>query len=175
MNRWFENVFLPSLFQRTGHEPLFLTRSQTNVCCDHMERMTQLVGGQYESYRHDYYVYVWNGRNVRLDYSKVNGCGQIRFGLNEDDLIDNMLEVMKQEQAQEETRIANRIRWYKEGKEGIVKRMPGWINDLRNKVESLEWMIEDCIEKGDDKAVIDRYEWQLMKIRNELERYEEVI
>ncbi len=176
MNRWFETVFLPSLFQKTGYTPLFLTRSQTNVCCENMERHeARVTAYQGDYYKHTYYTYRWNDRDVRLDFSKLNGCGQIRFGMNEDDQIDGLLDAMKREQELEETRIANRIRWYMEGKDGIVKRMPRYIKDLREKIESIEWMLEDSVENGDDKAVIDRYEWQLMKIRNELARYEAVI
>lgn len=84
MNRWFEETFFPSLFQRTGAcKSLWLTRRQTQVCVDNMERHTSRFTDRYtgEAGTHISYECDWQGRHVTLEYSKLNGCGAISFGL----------------------------------------------------------------------------------------------
>jgi septin family protein len=46
----------------------------------HVVSVTQFQG---DSTRHNYYTTEWRGRAVCLEYSKLNGCGTIIFGMNE--------------------------------------------------------------------------------------------
>lgn len=40
---WFDDTFLPSLFERFGRETHWLTRKQTAICTRYMERHTVMV------------------------------------------------------------------------------------------------------------------------------------
>lgn len=91
MNKWFEETFLPSLFERAGTcKPMWLSQKQTAVCTRNMEVHTCDV--QYspvDYYRHDDYHCTWRGRQVWLYYSSKNGCGRIEFFLNDEDRAEN--------------------------------------------------------------------------------------
>lgn len=84
MMSWFTDTFLPSLLSRAGVEHgLWLSRKQTAICLEHMECHTVLQAEFQGDYRrHNYYTMEWGERSVRLDYSKLNGCGVIVFGMN---------------------------------------------------------------------------------------------
>ena len=79
---WFYDTFLPSLLERAGtNKGMWLSRKQTAICIEKMEKHTTMVAQfQGDYYRHNYYTLEWSGRKVFLNYSKLNGCGQITFG-----------------------------------------------------------------------------------------------
>lgn len=81
---WFTDTFLPSLLSRAGvNHGLWLSRKQTAICLEHMECHTVLQAEFQGDYRrHNYYTMEWGERSIRLDYSKLNGCGLIVFGMN---------------------------------------------------------------------------------------------
>ena len=86
---WFDDTFLPSLFERFGRETRWLTRKQTAICTQNMEQHTVMVGQfQGDRARHHYYTKEWRGRTVTLNYSKLNGCGTISFGSTEQERIE---------------------------------------------------------------------------------------
>lgn len=88
MNKWFEETFLPSLFERVGtsDKGRWLSQKQTGVCCRNMELHSCAVQcDPLECYRHDDYYCKWRGREVWLFYSRKNFCGCIRFGLTEEE------------------------------------------------------------------------------------------
>lgn len=87
MDKWFDGVFLPSLFERCGtSKSLWLTRNQTSICLDNMEKHTTLTAQFQGDYtKHVYYTYDWKGRKINLQYSKLNGCGTIAFGMTSDE------------------------------------------------------------------------------------------
>lgn len=78
---WFYDTFLPSLLERAGtNKGMWLSRKQTAICIEKMEKHTTMVAQfQGDYYRHNYYTLEWSGRKVFLNYSKLNGCGQITF------------------------------------------------------------------------------------------------
>lgn len=84
---WFYDTFLPSLFDRAGtNNQMWLTRKQTAICCQYMKKnaVSYKSENSYgENWKHLYYTCVWDGRDVTLQYSKVNGCGAISFSFNE--------------------------------------------------------------------------------------------
>lgn len=82
---WFYDVFLASLFDRIGSgNEKWLTQKQTAICCQHMQQETITYDNRYgERYRALAYKTTWNGREVYMMYSKLNGCGTIHFGYND--------------------------------------------------------------------------------------------
>lgn len=145
MTKWFSDVFLPSLFQRAGKNTIWLTRRQTAICVENMERHTvcqERFGGLV---RHDYFTAEWSGRAVTLDYSKQNGCGTITFGATQ----------AEQEKAAAEGR-AEQKRIERERLERKLRRRPEqFLHDLEQERELLAWAQEDLQEDeqaGDEKA-----------------------
>lgn len=131
-NKWFNEVFLRSLFERFGiGQRYWLTKKQTSICIDNMELSFVDIGG----YKHNNYNYDWNGRHVSLSYSKLNGCGTIVFHPTEDEIKEIRL---KNEQARLE-RIKSNPRWL----EHEIKR-------LKEKIENAkEWLSYDDNDEDD--------------------------
>ena len=84
---WFYETFLPSLFARAGAEKgMWLSRRQTEVCTQYMEKHTVRNEDFYgDRTTHLYYTAKWGERDVRLSYSKLNGCGMITFSYNKEE------------------------------------------------------------------------------------------
>lgn len=86
MNKWFNDVFLPSIFERCGAcKSLWLSQKQTAVCVDNMQKRVCTESDGVYTYRHYNFVCEWRGRSVVLSYSKKNGCGSISFGMSEEE------------------------------------------------------------------------------------------
>lgn len=86
MNKWFNDVFLPSIFERCGScKSLWLSQKQTAVCVDNMKKRVCTESDGVYTYRHYNFVCEWSGRSVVLSYSKKNGCGSISFGMSEEE------------------------------------------------------------------------------------------
>ena len=107
---WFDDTFLPSLFERFGRETHWLTRKQTAICTRYMERHTVMVDQfQGDRTRHHYYTREWRGRIVTLNYSKLNGCGTISFGSTEQERAD-LAKRREVERTERELRSLRRLR-----------------------------------------------------------------
>lgn len=86
MNKWFNEIFMPSIFQRAGvGKSMWLSQKQTAICTENMKKETAVFSDGIYTYKHLNYSCVWNGRKVNLSYSKKNGCGSIIFGLNDEE------------------------------------------------------------------------------------------
>ena len=85
MTRWFQETFLQSLFQRAGtSKGLWLSQKQTVICVENMTRHSVRNRDKFgDMFSRLYYDCRWNGREVMMQYSKLNGCGMISFGLTE--------------------------------------------------------------------------------------------
>lgn len=149
MNKWFNNVFLPSIFERAGvNKPLWLSVKQTAVCTDNMPSETVMVpndiGGYY--YRVVYFC-EWQERKVSLAYSKKNGCGSITFGANADEKRQARIE-QDIEKEQKRAALLERLRnWdrgdsrYQRRRESIQKRYETALAYLRGVAD--EYYSED--------------------------------
>lgn len=129
MTKWFAETFLPSLFDRAGtNHSMWLTQKQTAVCADNMEKhITRTLEFQGYSSAHLWFSCEWNGRSVRLNYSKLNNCGTIEFSFSQDELAANREENKKERERLENESIAR------------IKRNP---ERLKKTVEILEKEIE---------------------------------
>lgn len=141
-SKWFEDVFLQSLYSAAGHAEKWLTAKQTAICTQYMQRHTARIETATGYNSHDNYVYNWDGREVILSYSKKNGCGTIWFGLNCEE--------------QEQARIENEA----EKRQNIIetaqrrfKRSPeryyATLDKIKAKINSYQQEIEESKEEGD--------------------------
>lgn len=106
-NKWFEDVFLPSLFERAKNNVMWLSAKQTQVCVENFDSCeTVRVEAECGYYRRKIYKHTWQNRPVSLYYSKLNGCGQIL------DAIENIIEDMYPDGADETT--INDLFWFED-------------------------------------------------------------
>ena len=132
MNKWFNETFHASLFERAGTcKTMWLTQKQTAICIDNMEKhVVRTLGFQGDSTKHLWFSCEWNGRNVRLNYSKLNKCGSIEFSFTEAELA-----VRKEEIKKGRERIENeRIERIKRRPERLAKV----IADIKKEIERFE-------------------------------------
>lgn len=109
MNKWFAETFLPSLFARCGaEESMWLSVKQTNICLDNMEKHISRYQGDSigTMYNHNWYSCEWQGREVILNYSKLNGCGCIKFGFNAEEMKENQIRAETERAEREAAHIA---------------------------------------------------------------------
>ncbi len=140
MAKWFEDQFLPSIFQRAGvNNHIWLSAKQTAVCVRHMEEHTMRyeVDKYGTTYKSKYYTYIWGQRKVNLQYSKKNGCGTIEFGPS----AAEQGEIERQAQAEREHIKAERIRLRKKNPERLAKE----ISRLESELETAIFF-RDCLD-----------------------------
>lgn len=142
--RWFDEVFLPSIFESMGNVPgscRWLTVKQTNVCTNNMHQKAQAYdtdGYGERSYNHLVYSYTWQGREVVLQYSKKSHTGSITFGPTQQEVEKANAERKKREEQKKEeyiTRIRNNPRM-----------LARHVNRLEKEVEYYKAMV-DVVER----------------------------
>lgn len=129
MKKWFTETFLPSLFERAGtNRSMWLTQRQTAVCVENMEKhVTKTPEFQGVSTSHLWFSCEWNGRAVRLNYSKLNKCGTIEFSFSAEELAAN-----KEKNKKERERLENES----------IERLKRHPERLKKTVDILEKEIE---------------------------------
>ena len=118
---WFEDTFLPSIFNRCHDRALWLTTKQTAVCTQNMDKITCRV----QDGTHLNFTTTWNGRFVHLWYSKLNQCGKITFGPTEAEKAQANLTHAEEKKAFEANRIER------------IKKNPERLNREVTKTEAL--------------------------------------
>ena len=168
-NEWFDNVFLKSIFERIGTNNVkWLTEKQTAVCTQYMKCETVRIKNAYDEYYvHDNYVYVWNGRNVRLSYSKKNGCGTIQFGLNAEEKaqVTQANVIRKKDTIREQAQ--RKFELHPEKYAERIKKMKLKIADYQNE-------IDECIKENDTDGLENLIEY-VNEMKEELKIWESVI
>ena len=166
-NKWFNETFLPSIFEKVGAgNQKWLTARQTMICTDNMQKATVRydADGYGTMHSHDNYSCKWNGRDVNLYYSKKNGCGCIEFGYNAEEI-----EAMRIANDAERARIkAKSIELTKKKPERLARR----VSDLETRIKILKdnWQVakdEDDCDAEDDAW----YASEIEKLENELALY----
>lgn len=165
-SKWFEDVFLQSIFDRIGHDTKWLTTKQSAICTQYMERRTAHIETATGYNNHDNYVYNWDGREVILSYSKKNGCGTIWFGLNAEE--------------QEQARIENEAEKHQkiiEAAQRRLKRSPeryyATIEKMKAKIKSCQQEIEESKEEGDTDGLENLVSY-VERLKQELTLWESV-
>ncbi len=103
MGNWFNDVFLPSLFEQVGIGSKWLSWKQTAVCIDNMDRC---VGG---------YETVWQDRVVSLHVSDWTGRGKITFSQSEDEFQTGLLQYRAQMKYWMQYRLEEKLQHDREG------------------------------------------------------------
>ena len=151
MNNWFNNVFLASLHDRAGNKGLWLSRKQTQICVENMERHNRrIMDDGISYYNHLYYTCNWQGRAVNLDYSKLNGCGIITFGLTAE-------EQDAGRKASDAEQLKIKLDRIARNKEKRPERVAEMINKLNAKIDNVHLEIADAIEDGEDDTYLQSY------------------
>lgn len=131
--KWFEKVFLPSLFDKAGiNHAMWLSQKQTAICKENMtaeSRMDAL------GHRHIFYKTTYNGREVSMQYSKKNGCGQITFGATEEEVKESMQEYNKRRI--ERAKRSGQLRL------NHPERVPKRLAELQKLIDSVLFALED--------------------------------
>ena len=157
MSKWFNDIFLPSLFDRAGaNNPIWLTAKQTAVCTANMKKNDVRYHSQFGFESHSFFTAEWNGRKVRLDFSKLNGCGTIFFSLNESE----QEEASKKAKEHNEQRRVERLRV-------MFTKHPQRFNEKLEKLQrELEEMKADNLEDINDGLITreeaDKYEQEII-------------
>ena len=144
-DKWFDKVFLPSIFAQAGHKAMYLTQKQTAVCVQRMERT--IVTYRVESgvrYSHYNFTYQWGERYVFMSYSKKNGCGWIEFGLDAGE--ERQAQAKETERLQSYIRDSARRTIKKHGIDALDKKISKTsINGARRVAEFLnDWSENEC-------------------------------
>ncbi len=154
---WFYDTFLPSLLERAGtNKGMWLSRKQTAICVEKMERHTVMVQQfQGDYYRHDYYTLEWNGRHVSLNYSKMNGCGQITFGFTAAEAEESNRRYEEEKRKEAEECRERKRKWTAWARENApdklaqrIARHQANIADLREAVEDIQEDLREAEKEG---------------------------
>ena len=166
-NKWFNETFLPSIFEKVGAgNQKWLTARQTMICTDNMQKATVRYDsdGYGTMCNHDNYSCKWNGRDVNLSYSKKNACGCIEFGYNAEEI-----EAMRiANDAEKEKEKLHRVERIKANPERLAKR----ISTIKTKIEILKDNWQAAKDANDCDAEDDAwYASEIAKLENELVLY----
>lgn len=165
-SKWFEDVFLQSIFDRIGHETRWLTAKQTAICTQYMNKKTVRLETATGYCNHDNYTYSWNGRDVLLCYSSKNGCGTIRFGLNFEE--------------QEQARIENEAEKRQQIIERAQRKLERHPGEYFERIEKMKAKISDYLEEirisieENDTYGIENLEKHVEEMKEELALWESV-
>ncbi len=119
MGSWFNDVFLPSLFEQVGTGSKWLSWRQTAICIDNMERRI----GRYET--------IWQDRIISLHISDWTGRGRITFSQSEDEF--------QMERESYRVQMKSVMPFYLEDK--LKRNREGFLQELRE----LSELMADCL------------------------------
>lgn len=145
---WFYDTFLPSLLERAGtNNGMWLSRKQTAICIEKMEKHTVMVAQfQGDYYRHDNYTLEWNGRKVFLNYSKLNGCGQITFGFTAAEAEEATRRRAEEKRQEDAERMERKRKWATWARENAPEKLEQRIQRYRTKIADLQEALKDILE-----------------------------
>lgn len=142
---WFYDTFLPSLLERAGtNHGMWLSQKQTAICIDKMARHSiEVPQSQGYSFRHDYYTMEWNGRHVDLNYSKLNGCGQITFGFTAVEAEEAGRRRAQEKRQEEVERMERKRKWTMWARENAPEKLAQRIARYQSLIADLTEAVED--------------------------------
>lgn len=168
-NKWFNEVFLPSLFERYGtNNGRWLTAKQTAICVDNFDdvKESRYISKNGDSYKSLIYLHKWNDREVILNYSKLNGCAIISFGNTPEEMEENRKSAEKRER---ERRIESlkRIRDKRNKDEKRKELYDKTIYKLKNDLEYYNDELQEAIDEN-NISDIEYYNLEIEKVKFEL-------
>jgi hypothetical protein len=145
MNKWFSEVFLPSLFERTTPDaPIYLTERQTETCERNMKATQHKTDYGYKTVLEC----EWNGRRVAMHY-----YGKYRtliFGLTENEKLERVNRRCEKE-------ISRKIERFQKH----PKKIPAEIEKINREIDSA---IADEDEPGEDAEYIGKLKAYLERL-----------
>ena len=129
-NKWFNDVFLPSLFERAGvNNALWITSKQRQVCLDYFRG----------------YVYTWQNRIIKL-YPCKNGAAQIYFCCTEEEHKTFLAQHKIDERKKDLTRLQELKKRAENGNEKAFERVKNEIARLKKLIQNFKQDITDGYE-----------------------------
>lgn len=154
-NKWLDEVFLPSLFEKAGvNRFMWLTVKQSEIIKRYFRSKCTTTDNGQNLQRVYSKIYNWQEREVNF-FGSSNGAGRIIFGTNE---TENKA-IAEHEEKKEIERFYRHVKVYN-------KRFPEkLIEELNNLKESVKYALEDLAEITD----ITEIEWleKQIAIKNE--------
>lgn len=180
---WFYDTFLPSLLERAGtNKGMWLSRKQTAICIEKMEQHTTMVPQLQGDYcRHNYYTLEWNGRHVFLNYSKLNGCGQITFGFDAAEAEEANRRHAEEKRQEAEEYMERKRKWAAWARENAPEKLEQRVRRYQAKVADLKEGMEDILEAmaeweaEGDAGMVEREQDALERTKKELAEAEAML
>lgn len=168
MCKWFDDVFLRSLFDQTGtNRDKWITAKQTAICIKYMQRSTANIETASGTYKHDNYYYQWEGRQIFLSYSKLNGCSTINFSLTPEEIEEANTAYKAEKLQQMKDRAKSRYTRHPE-------RHLDYIRKLEDKINSYQEEIKESIKENDTDGIENLYKF-VEELETELKIQREVM
>lgn len=160
-NKWFDKVFLPSLFEYAQKtvglcKNCKISDKQFNICRQNME--------EHNSYDvsygtpHTYYSYVWNDRNVIVTRHNNN---YISFSCNS-------VEAAQARQEEEAKREAEKMAMLKHIKQN-PERLEKSLAKKLAKLEKLQNELSEAIDDEEESDIIDSIKNDISKLQNDID------
>lgn len=144
-NTWFDEVFLPSLFERAGvNNALWITNKQRQVCLDYFRN----------------YVYTWQNRTIKL-YPCKNGAAQIYFCHTEKEHQTFLTQHKIDERKKDLTRLQELKKRAENGNEKAFER-------VKNEVARLKELIQNFTQDIAEGYEIEYAEKKIIEIQEDL-------
>lgn len=161
MSKWFDEVFLPSLFEYTQKsvglcKNCKISDKQFNICRQNMEEI-KCYDSEYRV-NYSYFNYNWNDRNVIVTHHKNN---YISFSLNS-------AEAAQARQEEEQTREAEKFAMFERIKQN-PERLEKSLARKFEKLEKLQNELSEAIDDEEEDNIIDMIKNDISKLQNDID------
>ena len=160
-NKWFNEVFMPSLFEYALKtvglcNNCKISDKQFNICRQNMEEVKCYDSDYRKSY--SYYNYMWNDRNVIVTRHNNN---YISFSFNS-------AEAAQARQEEEQAREAERIAMLERIKQN-PKRLEKSLANKLVKLEKLQNELLEALDDDEDANIIDSIKDDISKLQKDID------
>lgn len=159
MNKWFDEVFLPSIFSYSGAGPVvWISRKQVDVCKNYMRQVPHSsINGYGDVSVGCLWKYEWNSRKIVLTIEH-NGAGRISFGLN----VEEKQSRAEREEQKQWDFFVQHIRRMKEKRPEVYKKEYNQLLKQKENIISLLGLSDlDDEERKDYEEALDTCEKKL--------------
>lgn len=172
-NKWFNGVFVPSLFERAGvNHLMWLSAKQTQICVENFDscKTVKVESECGMFYRRNIYKHTWNNRIIHLYYSKLNGCSQIIFGYTPEEIEQNRIENEKTAKIKHIERLEHlKKRALIDKSETAIEHYNKRIERLRKDLQSWKIELQEDIEDGEPVENIEFDKKKIAEIKADLD------
>lgn len=160
-NKWFDDVFLPSVFEYVQKsvglgENCKISDKQFNICRQNMEEHNCCDASYHTNY--SYYSYVWEGRKVIVTRHTNS---YISFSLNS-------TESEQARQEEEKAREAEKLERLERVKQN-PERLQKSLSKKLEKLERLQNELQEAIDDEEEADIIDCIKDDISKLQNDID------